>query len=401
MLFNSTFTTRSFSETINTALYPILRTSICAVILTAAIACNPSTYGCSPGYSSNQDSQCSGSQYGYSGFQSYQNAVTSQQSQCSSSQGAPGYSGWQGCSGDSSGGSSGDSCSGGSGGSGGSCSGGSTAGGSYLYVTTKEAPNLQTRVGYSYSVQTAIYTGRADFQAHPNGQYEVVRYFEQRFPNFKYGTPQFVSETTLSLPMQSVLQWLVPGLVQSTMTVLPSSQYGRETIALYWDASPNPSAPWYQNFSNNLLVDCANAAQRPVLLDSKQVLVYPASSAISQIPFQPAVALNGTAFAGDPPRVTESITNAYPGGTTWVVICPGSNSGNATTVANTQTQAGATDLVASRMANVDVGSQISAGGAYTVQVLQSTAAYGVEELRHDTFTVNPNYLVNSELGVLK
>jgi hypothetical protein len=351
--------------------FSILR--ICAVIMAGSLAHDNSALGCSGGYSSNQDTQCSGSsQYGYSGFQCYQNAVPAQPAQSTMSQNCPGFSAWLTCS-----------------------------AGSYLYITTKEAPNLQTRVGYPYTVQTAIYTGLLDFLTHPGGQYEIVRYFEQRFPSSKFGTPQFVSETTLNLPMQNIIQWLLPGLVQSTTTLTPSSQYGRETISLYWDPTPNPNAHWYQNTVNNLLVDLIDPTRRPVLLDTKQILVYPTSSAISQVPLQPNSALNNTSFVGDPPRVAETITNAYPGGTTWVSIYAGSNSANATTITNTSTQAPTTDLVVSRMANLDVGNQISSKGSYTVQVLQSTVAYGVEKLRQDTFTVTPNYAVTAEVGLAK
>src|ERR1700730_13191505 len=109
------------------------RAFICASLLVIAGTFNNPALGCNPGYSSNQDSQSQGSQYGYTGFQSYSNCPPSWQTSQVPQGGCPGYSGWQG-----------------------------SSGGSYLNVSTHEAPNLQTRVGYTYTVQTPIYTGWLD-----------------------------------------------------------------------------------------------------------------------------------------------------------------------------------------------------------------------------------------------
>src|SRR3981081_2990025 len=90
------------------------RAFMCASLLAIAGAYNNPAMANSPGYSSNQDGQCQGSQYGYTGFQSYSNCPSSWQTSQVPQGGCPGYSGWHGCS-----------------------------GGSYLNVTTKETPNLQ------------------------------------------------------------------------------------------------------------------------------------------------------------------------------------------------------------------------------------------------------------------
>ena len=124
-------------------------------------------------------------------------------------------------------------------------------------------------------------------------------------------------------------------------------------------------------------------------------------------------------FTGDTARLDVEIDNAYPGGTTWVVVYPGAPSAtppsSATEVANSRLTAPTTDLVPQRDVFIEVGTGTNTLGgllfpttttptAYTVQVVQFRPPYGtngMETLATANFTVvSSSFKVNSQVGKL-
>jgi hypothetical protein len=124
-------------------------------------------------------------------------------------------------------------------------------------------------------------------------------------------------------------------------------------------------------------------------------------------------------FTGDTARIDVEIDNAYPGGTTWVVVYPGPASAippsSAREVANSRLTAPTTDLVPQRDVFIEVGTGTNTLGgllfptnttatAYTVQAVQFRPPYGtngIEVLATASFTVvSSSFKVNGQVGKL-
>ena len=165
----------------------------------------------------------------------------------------------------------------------------------------------------------------------------------------------------------------------------------------------------------------------PASTPSTRFATYPPSTTSSSpypspspypIPYPaPTPATTPTTFTGDTARLNVEIDNAYPGGTTWVVVYPGTASAtppsSAREVPNSRLTAPMTDLVAQRNVFIEVGTANISGvllfptsatpTTYTVQVVQYRPPYNPptfqETLATATFTVvSSSFKVNSQVG---
>ena len=259
-----------------------------------------------------------------------------------------------------------------------------------LTVATIEAPLLQTRAGYSFTVSS--YASYANgVQKDPHGAVGVTRSFQQRYPNNLYGA-------LIPIPINSK-DWPANSGIDKTRTYGP------------YAPGDTPSVPEsYGMETINLVFIDGNGVSHP--LDTKQIYVYPASAtAVLYLALPPTTALASTnTFLGDPPRVRVDLTNVYPSANSWAVLYQGTyqsvNPPSTPAIANTTKTAPSTDLgnytgVAEGL-YIDLGNLGLTASTYTVQVYQQTAAYGLEIVNnHATFTVNLGFNINGGVGTIK
>jgi hypothetical protein len=308
---------------------------------------------------------------------------------------------------------------------------------SYVQVITLESPQLQYRdqshqVGATsplgpYTCVVAMYLNSTD----PT-QFEIIRSFEPRFPGNVYGPSQVVSSPSVSA------QYTSPGQLATLLTTLtvyphPENPYGRETLSFYLLKSsgntllnavpimvyPISTAKIFNAFVTNPVPSPTPVGVSPL---------YPAPSpypALSPYPIpspspipspRPSRLVN---FSGDTVRLDVQIYNAYPAGTTWVVVYPGvaltTPPSSAAEVVNSRLTAPTTDLVAKRDVFIEVGTAKNSAGVllfptsatpapFTVQVVQYRPPYGTsgkEILATATFWVSSSsFNINSQLGRL-
>jgi hypothetical protein len=306
---------------------------------------------------------------------------------------------------------------------------------SYVQVITEEWPQLQYRDG-SYLVGTqnpyGPYTAVVALYLLVNDptQFTVVRTFEPRLPGNVYGPSRYVSSPGVST------QYTNGGRLASVLTSLtvyphPENPYGRETLSFY--TADNQGNPQTLLLAFRILVYPVSTAK---IFNSLSIVPNPASTPASGFATSPPASTSSSpypnsspypipysspflAFTGDTARLNVEIDNAYPGGTTWVVVYPGSASAtppsSASEVANSRLTAPTTDLVAQRNVFIEVGSGTSTSGGllfatsatpttYTVQVVQFRPPYGtngMETLATANFTVvSSSFKVNSQVGKL-
>jgi hypothetical protein len=288
----------------------------------------------------------------------------------------------------------------------------------YMRVTTIEAPYLQYRdgsmlagTGSPYGPYTCVVALYLNYFSDPT-QFQILRTFQPRFPNNVYGAPQAVSSPGVGAQPNGPTQ-LASGVTELIVYPHPENPYGRETLAFY-------STDAFGNLKT--------------LFDSQQILVYPKSTAkifndlalaANPVPNPVPVAspspypspapyplpATGNSFTGDQARLRIEISNAYPGGDTWIVVYPGNPSasppGTAKEIPGSRITAPVTDLIPLRVVFFEVGTAkdtsgvllIPSPGVYTVQVLQNRSPYGQESLTAAAFTVvNSAFNVNSQLG---
>jgi hypothetical protein len=313
---------------------------------------------------------------------------------------------------------------------------------SYVQIITPETPQLQYRDGSGYLLPNAQnpfgpYTCVVAMYLNSNDpvQFEIVRTFEPRLPGNVYGPSRPVSSPGVSA------QYTSPGQLANILTALtvyphPENPYGRETLSVYVvDSHGNTTTllngvpimvyPVSTAKIFNSLSIVPNPASTPV---SGFATSPPASTSSSPYPSpspypipysSPFLATSPTTFTGDTARLNVEIDNAYPGGTTWVVVYPGSASAtppsSASEVANSRLTAPTTDLVAQRNVFIEVGKATNTTGGllfatsatpttYTVQVVQFRPPYGtngMETLATANFTVvSSSFKVNSQVGKL-
>jgi hypothetical protein len=304
----------------------------------------------------------------------------------------------------------------------------------YLQINTIEDPTNQYR-DTSYVIGTPTpfgpYNCTALMYLNSNDptNFEIVRTFEPRFPSNVYGPVQPVSSPAITA------QFVKNGQLASNVSAVtvyphPENPYGRETLSF-----------WSTDSRGNLLT----------LLEADRIMVYPMSSAKIFNAFVPNPTPSGspvvatspypnaspypipypspaaspvsplTNFTGDTARLNVEIDNAYPGGTTWVVVYPGNASttppSSATIVANSLLTAPTGDMVAQRNVYIEVGTAVSSAGTllfpssaspttYTVQVLQRRLPYNPstyqETLATASFTVVwSSFKVNSQVGKMQ
>ena len=274
-------------------------------------------------------------------------------------------------------------------------------------------------------------------------QFEVVRTFQPRFPRNVYGAAQPVSSPTVSASYTHTGQ-LANNVTMLTVYPHPENPYGKDTLTVYTvDSHGNIILPALTPGSIPILVYPVSTAKiynslsyfptsAPTSSPSAGFATSPPSTTSSSpypspspfgIPY-PSPAPGATPnplvnFTGDTARLDVEIDNAYPGGTTWVVVYPGAPSAappaSAREVANSRLTAPTTDLVAERDVFIEVGTATNTQGgllfpttttptAYTVQVVQFRPPYGtngMETLATANFTVvSSSFKVNGQVGKL-
>jgi hypothetical protein len=321
---------------------------------------------------------------------------------------------------------------------------------SYAQVVTVESPQLQYRDGSftngtqspygPYSILIAMYLNSTD-----PVQFEIVRTFQARSPGNVYGPSQPVSSPTVTASFTQNGH-LANNVTMLTVYPHPEHPYGKETLSVYTlDSHGNIIQPTLNavpimvypvstaRIFNSLSYFPTSA---PASSPSPGFATYPPSTTSSSpypspspfgIPY-PSPAPGATPnplvnFTGDTARLDVEIDNAYPGGTTWVVVYPNPVGtppsaippSSAREVANSRQTAPTTDLVAERHVFIEVGTGTNTVGgllfpttttptAYTVQVVQFRPPYGtngMETLATANFTVvSSSFNVNSQVGKL-
>ena len=310
-----------------------------------------------------------------------------------------------------------------------------------------ESPQLQYRDGTftngtqspygPYSIIIAMYLNSTD-----PVQFEIVRTFQARSPGNVYGPSQPVSSPTVTASFTQNGH-LANNVTMLTVYPHPEHPYGKETLSVYTlDSHGNIIQPTLNaipimvypvstaKIYNSLSYFPPTSA--PASSPSAGFATYPPSTTSASpypspspfgIPY-PSPAPGATPnplvnFTGDTARLDVEIDNAYPGGTTWVVVYPGAPSAappsSATEVANSRLTAPTTDLVPQRDVFIEVGKGTNTVGgllfptnpsptAYTVQVVQFRPPYGtngMETLATANFTVAPSsFKVNGQVGKL-
>jgi hypothetical protein len=261
-----------------------------------------------------------------------------------------------------------------------------------LTVTTFEAPLLQTRNTKSYTVSSnASYADET--KKDPHGAVGINRSFQQRYANNVYGA-------IIPIPINSK-DWPANSGIDKTRT------YGPYT--------PGDYAPVPENYGmetiNLVFIDGDGISY---VLDTKQIYVYPASAtAVLYLALPPTTALatiNSVPYQGDPPRVRVDLTNVYPSAQSWIVIYQGNrqatNPPTSPVTPNTIKTAPSTDIAnytgVSGSLYIDLRNLSLSSSAYTIQVYQQTAAYGLELVNnYATFTVNSAFQINAVVGTSK
>ena len=317
----------------------------------------------------------------------------------------------------------------------------------YVQVITVESPQLQYRDGSSVTTQSPFgpYTCVVAMYLNSNDptQFEVVRTFQPRSPGNVYGAVRAVSSPTVSASYTHAGQ-LANNVTMLTVYPHPENPYGIDILTVYTlDSHGNIILPALTPGSIPILVYPVSTAKiynslsyfatsAPASSPASGFATYPPSTTSASpypspspfgIPY-PSPAAGATPnplvnFTGDTARIDVEIDNAYPGGTTWVVVYPGAPSAippsAAREVANSRLTAPTTDLVPERDVFIEVGTGTNTGGgllfpttttptAYTVQAVQFRPPYGtngMETLATANFTVvSSSFKVNSQVGRL-
>jgi hypothetical protein len=227
----------------------------------------------------------------------------------------------------------------------------------------------------------------------PHGAVGINRSFQQRYANNVYGA-------IIPIPINSK-DWPANSGIDKTRT------YGPYT--------PGDYAPVPENYGmetiNLVFIDGDGISY---VLDTKQIYVYPASAtAVLYLALPPSTALatiNSVPYQGDPPRVRVDLTNVYPSAQSWIVIYQGNhqatNPPTSPVIANTTKTAASTDIAnytgVSGSLYIDFRNLNLSSSAYTIQVYQQTAAYGLELVNnYATFTVSSAFQINAVVGTSK
>jgi hypothetical protein len=308
---------------------------------------------------------------------------------------------------------------------------------SYVQIITQETPRYQYRDQSTpttnpsspygpYTCVVALYLNSND-----PVQFQLVRTFEPRLPNNLYAASQLVSSPGVTTQYTDATHLAT---VLTTLTVYPHPEnpYGRETLSFYSLDShstatlikavsimvyPISSAKIYNTFISN--PPSSNPSPTPPT-PNPTISPYPKSSPYP-IPYPSPIAGSSPTnplvdFTGDAARLNVEIDNAYPGGTTWVVVYPNSAPASVQEVANSRQTAPGSDLVAQRNVFIEVGTAKNISGGllfpasavrttYTVKVIQFRPPYYPptfqETLATASFSVvSSSFNINSQVGKL-
>jgi hypothetical protein len=248
-----------------------------------------------------------------------------------------------------------------------------------LIITTTDTsnlPTLQTRSDQAYDIQ-ATYTVPGS-----TSKLYLTRTWQARFPNnLDAATEDSNNPYSFAITQSGFAS------TQDFGNFSPIVQYGLET----WTLSYVP----------------ANGSSAPILLDTKQVYIYPKSSATISNALVLGVSPTSLAksYQGDTPRVKVEIDNSYPGSTSWLAFysgtVPSSVPTSITPIPNSSYFNSTKDTNPPRFVYVDVGNLIQNPGQYSIEVIQTTTAYPPENLAAAQFTINPSFQITSEVGLTK
>jgi hypothetical protein len=245
-------------------------------------------------------------------------------------------------------------------------------------------------------------------QVQSHGEVGIRRFFQARTPGTcTLGSPVELNTNTKDRPanspftkshqIQNYGPYMPDQATLITNSLSANDVYGVETIEL-------------------IFVDNSVTPSTQTVLDYEKIDIYgPKASNAANFyvqNFQSRVALNTDttkAYLGDPPRVTLTAGPIYPDAKVWVVIYPGNAQStiptNARTISNTVWTAPTGDN-ATYPNNIymDIGNYVTGSGIYTLQVVQQSAtnSFGTENFGNPaSFSINTNYKVTSQLGLVK
>jgi len=262
------------------------------------------------------------------------------------------------------------------------------------------SPVLQCRAGYSYSLTSYCYTpdgGKFD----PQAAVGLERYYSTRQGGNLYNAPVQVQINSKDWPANSGL-----GKTRS---------YGPFAAADYLSQSSSTSVPYLRE---TLIVGYydKHSGTRTAILASGNVYVFPPAtqstqsmtSASTQVQFNNLLttkALNNSTSSGDPPVVQVTLSNLYPGGSSYLRIYPGkqtSNPENVTILPNTTATAPWGDL-SGRTLLIPIGPYLSQPGYYTIEAIQQIPTYGTDPVLQNAATFNASlaFAVHADVGTVE
>jgi hypothetical protein len=357
--------------------------------------CSGSNDNCGGGYTNDNDN-CGGDNDGGSCGSGNNNNCGGGNNGCGGNGGENDPSGW-GC-----------------GGGGGNCGGGGNGGGNgngnqqgytvptgTITVNTPDPttmqwagqtkPHEQMLSNQTYSAQGQV-TYPPGANVDPNCTVGITRLFQTRGPNNTLSAPVYFSvlQQDSSIPL---LNWLFSELasllnfgpyepdlaVYKATGAIANAVYGVETVELVYSGL-NSSGQSVQT-----------------VLDSQEIDIYqPAASQLNDYTTQAAVkpATSNYTYAGSAPRVATTVSDVYPGSTTWLTI-------NGNTIPNTTATSPIGDQSNRSAFYVDAGSYVSSAGTYVVQVMEKLPNGTTQTVGSASFNFTPQVLATSAVGVAK
>jgi hypothetical protein len=350
--------------------------------------CGSSNNNCGGGYT-NDDDNCGGGDDGGSCGSGYNNNCGGGDDGCGGG-GENNPCGW-GCGG-------GGDCGGGGSGSGNGNQQGYTVPTGKIIVTTPDPttmqwagqtkPHEQMLSNQTYSAQGQV-TYPPGAKIDPNSTVGITRLFQTRGPNNTLSAPVYFSVLTQDLPIPA-LNYLLNGLlsygpyepdlaVYKTTGAIANAVYGVETVELVYSGLNS------------------NGQSVQTVLDSQEIDVYqPAASQLNDYTTQAAVkpATSNYTYAGSAPRIATTVSDVYPGSTTWLTI-------NGTTIPNTTKTSPIGDQSNRSAFYVDAGSYVSSAGTYVVQVMEKLPNGATQTIGSASFNFTPQVLATSAVGVAR
>lgn len=260
-------------------------------------------------------------------------------------------------------------------------------------------PLLQCRAGYRYSVSAVCHMPQGG-KFSERGVVGVERFYQIRHGGNLYDAPIQVPVDRKDWPSG-------PGLGKTRA-------YGPYTAADYLSQSSTGNAPYLRETIILGYYD-KHSGTRTAILASGNVYIFPPAvsstqsltSVSTQVQFTNVLtnqALNNSNPSGDPPIVQATLSNLYPGGTSYLRIYPGqqtSHPANATVIPNTTATTPLGDI-SGRTLLIPIGPYLDQPGFYTIEALQQVGAYGTDPVLQNTATFNASlgFAVHAEVGTV-